>query len=175
MPRDYAYWGCGRGFAPLSAMIVHLENGGCFSPCTPWASWNIQHVNAIAEECTGFSRNVIRDLIPWFRAGGPRKYAYIGDYVLARGWICCICEAAFDYNVALTTHLQTSHLQTSHSKQYPDVIRCSECRQKFMKISGLLQHIETPKCSARYESTSVAALMRELQKEVTRWEVGLEI
>lgn len=44
-------------------------------------------------------------------------------------------------------------LQISHIRQYLHVICCLEWPQKFVKISGLIQHIETLKCSARYESS----------------------
>jgi hypothetical protein len=138
-------------------MIIHLENGGCS------AGWTIQHLNTIAEYCTGFAQNLIKERSPWFRAGAPRKYSSRGDYVPSRGWVCYICDTEHINGIWLT-----EHLQNSHTEDYPDVLSCPCCNTAFTKISGLLQHIETQKCLANYKTSSIAALMCDLQKEITK-------
>ena len=157
MPRAGKCWGCSRHFATRSAVIVHLENGGCS------AGWNIQYLNAIAERCTDFAHNLIRERLPWFLAGAPRTYSTHGDYVPSRGWVCYICDCEHSNDISLT-----EHLQSSHTEDYPDVLSCPSCVTHFSKISGLLQHIETPNCLADYETSSIAALMSHTQKWMTK-------
>ena len=120
-------------------------------------------MNAIAEQCPDFSKNLIRELSPWFRAGAPRKYAWIGDKSSAGYWACYLCKTVFGEQTCLT-----KHLQESHSKDYPKVLHCPCCRGKFTKISGLLQHIETQRCSASYAEPSIAALISKLKSEIFR-------
>ncbi|MCJ1450220.1 hypothetical protein MMC28_000549 [Mycoblastus sanguinarius] len=143
-------------------MIVHLENGGCSS------GWMIQHINAIAADCVGFTKNLIRDRMPWFLAGAPRKWAYEGDYRHSGDyWICYLCNNRYPKDTLLT-----AHLQNEHSKDYPKVLFCPICARKFTKISSLLQHIETPRCSTTYDEVSIAALMQNLELDVTRFRYG---
>ncbi len=156
MRREFPCWSCQRGFAPQSAMIVHLETGGCSG------RWTIQHLNAMAKNCIGFAKNLIKDRIPWFRAGAPRKFAFSGDKSSAGLWICYICLAERP-----TTESLTDHLQKSHSNDYPKVLSCPTCSRKFTKISGLLQHIETPKCKASYEESSIKALLEAVKREIS--------
>jgi hypothetical protein len=43
--------------------------------------------------------------------------------------------------------------------------RCPECDENFTKVSGLLQHIETPACVAGYDD-SLEKLRRYIEKQV---------
>ena len=67
-----------------------------------------------------------------------------------------------------TTSFSLHIFKSSKPKAYPDAISCPCCNAKFTKISELLQHIETPKCSASYETSSIAALMKDLRKETSK-------
>ena len=152
-------WGCGKNFAPRSAMIIHLENGSCVD------GWRIQHVNAIAEQIPEFAKNLIKERVPWLRAGAPRTFTWDEDEMPNGFWRCHLCSDIYTDKVDLT-----GHLQVAHAHHYPDVLRCPSCKCGFAKISELLQHIKTPRCSADYQEPSIAALMNGLQSETsTRW------
>lgn len=157
LPQQFSCWGCGgeRRFAPTSAMKIHLENGGCS------AGWKIQHLNAIAAQCPDFAKNLIQERLPWFRAGAPRKFAFARDRDRQGIWSCYLCHLSWADETVLT-----SHLQISHSDDYPPVICCPCCDAEFTLISGLFQHIETPRCSANYKQKSIEALMSDLKSEV---------
>ena len=139
-------------------MIVHLENGGCV------AGWRIQYLNAIAEDCPAFAKNILKERTPWLRAGAPRKYAWAGDETQEGKWTCYLCRTSFGTQPSLT-----DHLKNSHSKEYPEVLRCPCCKGKFTKISGLLQHIETLRCPANYEEPSIVALLAAVKFECLEW------
>ena len=121
-------------------------------------------MNAIAEECPAFAKNIIKERTPWLRAGAPRKYAWDGDETQEGTWNCYLCKTPFGTQQGLT-----NHLQNSHSKEFPEVLRCPCCKGKFTKISGLLQHIETLRCPADYEESSIAALVSALKAECLEW------
>ena len=106
-------------------------------------------------------KNLIRERSPWFRAGAPRKFAWEGDETQSGTWKCYLCDTIYGEKLGLT-----KHLQNSHTKDYPDVVRCPTCTRKFTKISGLLQHVETPRCSANFDEPSIAALMSKIKSEI---------
>ena len=138
-------------------MIVHLGNGGCPT------GWRIQYLNAIAEQVPEFSKNLIEERLPWLRAATPKKSAWEKEQVPDGCWISYLCDVAFDKRVSLTEHLQESHL-----KDCPELVSCPSCKAEFTKISGLLQHIETTRCSADYEGFSIVALIDTLEYEVSK-------
>ncbi|MCJ1450217.1 hypothetical protein MMC28_000546 [Mycoblastus sanguinarius] len=161
MPTDLNCWGCQgaiggvKRFATVSAMLIHLESG------TYPVGWTIQHINALALEASWSIEYIIRNRVPWMRAGAPSQIARETDYRPRQSiWSYSICRSGYLSRSDLTEHLQSCQ----SIKGFPDVLKCPECPDRFTTLSGMLQHIETPKCPASKDTRSIAKLFKALMK-----------
>lgn len=143
-------------FSCWSDLINHLESGMCAG------GWNAQRISAILCPRDRFFMKVF--LIPgraeWFSAGPPRLIPLVADYDQLRAcWVCSICSEEF-----ATKHQLAQHLSRMDCCQnYPNVLRCLECKRTFSRMSSLIRHIESPRCPANFNQDIILERMAALQ------------
>ena len=141
-------------------MLIHLESGACSK------GWKVRHINALATKAPFAEDHVIWSKLPWLLAGAPgvspRSDLHFNHDRKRNAWICSMCARTYRSVDAVSNHQQT---QTC-LKGYPDVFKCPVCPEKFITLSGLVQHIETPRCPVSQVSRSVAFLLELLKREL---------
>ena len=156
MPKDLDCWGCGNAmrFATVSAMTIHLESGKCS------AGWTTRHLNALSNEAQHAREYVVKGREPWLLAGVPCRYIQDTDFNERLGrWTCSVCAEAFIHKPSLYKHLQNQPC----SRGYPEVFKCPICPEKFTRLSGMLQHMETPRCPVTKDTKGVVSLLKTLE------------
>ena len=155
MPRNLKYWGCSdRHFETVSAMVIHLESGLCPG------NWNIRQLNALAAESTYARHFVVPGEERWFPGGAATfSIAETGFDDENDAWICSIRNQKFFHRNYLHQQLKTQ----SCSKVYPKVLTCSVCPKNFATPSGMLQHIETPRCPISRHTAIISELLEKLR------------
>jgi len=123
---------CGQAFVSKSALVSHLENGGCRSGV------NRRMVdNYVRQRDRG---NIITTRL---LTGGDSTTTFIATNASwnGRAYQCYFCHAPFRTLVDLNKHLASPRHQ---AKSY----RCPlpTCRVPFSTLSGLCQHIESEAC-----------------------------
>ncbi|ESK85451.1 proteophosphoglycan 5 [Moniliophthora roreri MCA 2997] len=129
--------GCGQGFVSNSALVLHLENGGCPSGV------DRATVNRVVRQYD--RNNVITD--PSRLIAGARgleqttKYSASEAAWNGRAYECYLCHKGYRSLNALNQHLASP----AHQEK---VYRCplSTCRISFTTLSALCQHIESQRC-----------------------------
>ncbi|KAJ6558330.1 hypothetical protein B0H19DRAFT_1150792 [Mycena capillaripes] len=126
--------GCGLAFVSRSAVLLHLESGGCKSGA------DRQTINAYVRRYD--TKNIITNPSRLLTVG-PSEVTYVAS---ARAWNgtayeCYLCHAGFRSLAALNQHLASPRHQ---EKMY--VCPLSVCREPFTTLSGLCQHIESERC-----------------------------
>lgn len=139
MQKRYLCWGCrDRRFDTLPDMLRHLEDGRCN------AGWKIQHINALVDEWVGSQSYVIQNERTWLLAGAPYNANVWNCYdEHMRVFSCPECRSFSE----LDKHIFARHLQECCG--YPFVLQCPHCpirRNKFFRVSELLEHVEGPHC-----------------------------
>ena len=161
MPRDVNCWGCGlsKRFATISAMLIHLESGSCSG------GWKGYHLNGLAVKAPLADEYVILDKVPWLRAGPPPRLVKDSDQGWEQHyWTCSICDKDYLRRDSLHKHLQSQEC----SKGYPNVLHCPVCPDEFTTLSGMFQHIETPRFPASKDTDCIARLLKKLQVSLAK-------
>ena len=136
-------------------MLKHIENSECHN------RWTIQHLNKLAEECSGMVHFIIPGRETWFRAGAPPLKAKQADSDSQhRAFKCSICDKRYVRSSQLKEHLEEQ--ECSHD--YPSVLRCPWCPDSgFKRLSELFDHLERQRCQ-RGENW-VRSLVQSLKKK----------
>ena len=136
-------------------MLKHLENHECHN------DWTIQHLNALAEECTGSTRCIIPGRGTWFRAGAPPLKPKKADRDPYDGFfICSICRMGYERESQLKEHLNDR--ECSHD--YPSVLQCPLCPGTgFERLSELFEHLEHRGCW--HEDRRLANMVQSLERK----------
>lgn len=136
-PQDVGcpFRGCGMSFVSRSALVLHLESGGCASRVS---KREIDHF--VRQKDT---HNIITDPSRMI-TGGVEVYK---EYIATRGswnghaYECVLCHREFRQLDDLNKHLASPRHQ-SKSYRCPNI----SCGVHFSTLSGLCQHIESEKC-----------------------------
>lgn len=154
MPKDILCWGCQVfSYATVSAMAIHLESGACS------AGWTIQHINQLAAESPRANALTVEGRNPWLLAGAPPLAANDACYRPRGRWTCPVCDLLYYSGPDLTHHLRDRDC----CRGYPNVFKCEVCLGQYTTLSGLLQHIQSPRCSASKDTPSIADLFKALR------------
>lgn len=119
-------------------MLEHIENNECHY------RWTIQHLNALAEECTESARFIIPGRELWFLAGAPPLKPKQTDYIPYHGvFVCSICDKVYERESQFREHLKGQDC----SQDYPSVLQCPRCpNTAFERLSELFRHFEEQIC-----------------------------
>ncbi|KAF7347038.1 Proteophosphoglycan 5 [Mycena venus] len=128
--------GCGLAFVSRSALILHLESGGCKSGA------DRATINRYVRQYD--TQNIITNPARLLTAGSEAtSTTYVAS---ARAWNgsayeCYLCHGGYRTLAALNQHLASPRHQ---EKIY--VCPLNVCREPFATLSGLCQHIESERC-----------------------------
>lgn len=143
-------------------MLIHIESGTC-----P-AGWNTHHINTLAVETPYAGQYVVRNKVPWLRAGAPPRFVRATDKDPERNrWVCSICDSQYRHKKDLHWHLQNQEC----CQGFPEVLMCPVCPDQFTTLSGMFQHIETPRCPASRDTISISILLQALQRNLAKPEI----
>lgn len=138
MQKRYLCWSChDQCFDTVPDMLRHLEDGRC------GVGWQIQHINALADECVGSQSYVIQNERPWLLAGAPGNNMIRNCYKKYMGEFSCPeCGRFSESKFVFAKHIQKC-------SGYPFVLQCPHCPiigNKFFRVSELLEHVEGQRC-----------------------------
>ncbi|KAL4063896.1 hypothetical protein V8B97DRAFT_654122 [Scleroderma yunnanense] len=127
--------GCDQSFVSKSALILHLESGGCKSGV------NRQMVNRYVREVD--RTNIITNPSRLLTGGDNTDVSYTATDASwnGRAYECVLCHNLFRSLRDLNRHLASPRHQSK-------VYRCplDTCQVQFSTLSALCQHIESEKC-----------------------------
>ena len=138
-------------------MVRHLEDGTCD------AGWKIQHINALADECIGSQIYIIHNERTWLLAGAPEETRLRNCYdENTEAFLCPNCGVFSESKIIFAKHLQ-------RCCGYPFVLQCPHCpinKNKFFRVSELLEHVEGQRCSGNRNDEVWENLRDGLQKNL---------
>ncbi|KAI6163665.1 hypothetical protein EDD17DRAFT_428516 [Pisolithus thermaeus] len=127
--------GCDTTFVSKSALVLHLESGGCRSGATR------QKVNQYIRDMD--RSGVIIDSSRLLTAGDNTSVDYIATDLSwnGRAYECVLCHSHFAALIDLNRHLASPRHQSK-------IYKCplSTCGVRFRTLSALCQHVESEKC-----------------------------
>ena len=112
-------------------MLIHLENG---------CSVTMERIDHLARECYQWRKYVVEEHAD-FLADDAHLHteAFGGWNKWQEVWVCNCCPARFEVEKELHRHLYSG----AHR---PHAYKCPGCDDRFVQLSGLLQHVESPAC-----------------------------
>ena len=136
-------------------MLIHLENG---------CSVTVEQIDCLARRCFQWKKYVVEEHADFLAddaclhtdaSGGWNKWGKV--------WVCSCCRADFDVEKELQRHLYSA----AHR---PHAYKCPECDHRFVQLSGLLQHVESPACGEWIDrgSRSIGKLIHWLWLQLPR-------
>jgi len=137
--------GCNRAFVSHSALVTHFESGTCKSRMTREQLDRL----VVRTDTNNYITNPAR-LLPG-PLGRYEPPANTVTWATERSWNalsmafeCFLCHKTFNTLPRLNQHLQSPVHQDK-------IYRCpkSDCRTKFVTLSGLCQHVEGGSCGVR--------------------------
>ncbi|KAH7915742.1 hypothetical protein BJ138DRAFT_997285 [Hygrophoropsis aurantiaca] len=137
MPRDVScpFLGCDMAFVSKSALILHLESGGCRSGVNRRMIDN--YIKSVDRT------NIITDPSRLLTSGYADQTHYFATNASWNGhaFECVLCHSQFRGLVDLNRHLASPRHQDK-------IYRCplNTCRENFATLSGLCQHVESERC-----------------------------
>ncbi|KAH9486132.1 hypothetical protein JR316_0000196 [Psilocybe cubensis] len=138
---------CGATFVSNSALVLHLENGGCKSGI------NQTIINRYVREYD--TNNVITD--PSRMITGGSSVGDITYIATERSWNGCGYECVLCHKVHHSLLSLNQHLASPKHKDKIYICRGPDCSMRFPALSGLVQHVESNKCGvARFKSVQNA-------------------
>ncbi|KAI4243154.1 MAG: hypothetical protein LQ352_007097 [Teloschistes flavicans] len=155
---------CSRSFKDVSAILSHLESGGCPSGLT------VQDLNHLICQVPTATSIIIPGQEPWFRAGPPRNEVrdiYDFDQVLQQ-WRCPYCPAISHTKDPLARHLR----EKVCSSTYPNTLQCPTCQKGFVKLSELFAHSKCRMCKAQSGKRLVRAGSNDIFSPIVRYLEG---
>ncbi|EJD40342.1 hypothetical protein AURDEDRAFT_139010 [Auricularia subglabra TFB-10046 SS5] len=140
IPCPHRARGCNAMFVSHSAMTLHLESGHCVSGMTR-ADVN----QRVLELDRG---RVITDPSRLLTNGARATYQATDRAFNGHAWECYLCHAQMRSVQALNNHLNSPRHE---EKIYLCVNHCPQpqCKQRFVTLSGLMQHIESDRCGVQ--------------------------
>ena len=112
-------------------MLIHLENG---------CSVTMEQIDLLARRCFQWRRYVVEDYADLLADEVYVHTEASGEWnSWQEVWGCNHCNADFDVEKELHRHLYSA----SHR---PHAYKCPGCDDRFVQLSGLLQHVESPAC-----------------------------
>lgn len=130
---------CGASFVSRSALVLHLENGGCSSGMTR------SQVDKYVRQFD--TNNIITDPSRLLTGGSSSSSSQeITLIATERSWNGSAYQCVLCYHPFRTLHALNQHLASPKHKDKVYICRGAECGLRFNALSGLVQHVESDKC-----------------------------
>ncbi|KAL8640397.1 MAG: hypothetical protein Q9228_002684 [Teloschistes exilis] len=153
---------CSRSFKEVTAILAHLESGGCQSGIT------LQDLHHLICQAPTAKLLIIPDRLPWFRAGPPRNEVRdIDDFDQStQQWRCSYCLTVCRTKAQLVRHF----FQRTCSSAYPNTLQCPTCQKGCVKLSELVTHCKSKKCSVRADPKNIyGPVLNYLERALALW------
>ncbi|KAK0466207.1 uncharacterized protein EV420DRAFT_1510584 [Desarmillaria tabescens] len=140
MPKAFKCPGarCNEAFVSRSAVVLHLESGGCVSGADRAA------VNRYVREYD--RQNIITDPSRMLTGPGGAPRDEIVYSANDNAWNGYAYECYLCHQMASTLRALNQHLTSPKHQEKVYICPLPSCRTRFTTLSALLQHIESEKC-----------------------------